>query len=369
MNGQWIGTFTGTNNGSLIVELDDVGGGYEGFFIAIDQNPALPNVRGDFIAPKNSEKFSLRVFLTAVDRATGNPILADALKSTFPTAIQAKYTDSNWSVSDKQIDVSWSSDLGTNGIGIVHKSAGHEDAKLVATEMDWNQFKEHATGLEPARFVFRGQGNNRWKLRTSFHRTGRANLHRFMRQDVSALYRHMTGLAPHRFNLENSLDYAAFLALVQHHGYPTPLLDWTLSPFIAAYFAFKNAKPRELPEADKVRLHVLDTIKWNSMFEKAQVLAPAFLYMTILEPLALNNPRVLPQQGLFAVTNVDDLEKYIADREMERETTFLTAIDISISERPKVMKELALMGINAGSLFPGLDGACEQLKERYFSIP
>ena len=32
------------------------------------------------------------------------------------------------------------------------------------------------------------------------------------------------------------------------------------------------------------------------------------------------------------------------------------------------MKELALMGINAGSLFPGLDGACEQLKERYFGL-
>lgn len=368
MNGQWIGTYSGTNNGSLIVELDDAGGGYEGSFIAIDQNPALPRVRGDFIAPKNSKEFRLRIALTAVDRATGYPILADALKSGFPTAIPAKYTDTSWTVSDKQINVSWSSDIGTNGIGVAHKSAGHEDSKIIATEMDWKQFKEYATSLEPSRYVFRGQGNNRWKLRTSLHRTGRANLQRFMRQDVSALYRHLTGLTTHRFNLDNAHDYAAFLALVQHHGYPTPLLDWTLSPFISAYFAFKNAKLRELPEANKVRLHVLDAIKWNSTFEKAQVLTPPFRYMTLLEPLALNNPRVLPQQGLSAVTNVDDLEQYIADRKTEMETKFLSAIDISISERPKVMKELALMGINAGSLFPGLDGACEQLKERYFGL-
>jgi hypothetical protein len=32
----------------------------------------------------------------------------------------------------------------------------------------------------------------------------------------------------------------------------------------------------------------------------------------------------------------------------------------------KVLRELALMGINAGSLFPGLDRACNQFKERFF---
>lgn len=364
MNGQWIGTFSGTNNGSLVVELDDVGGAYEGSVIAIDHNPTLPSVLGEFLAPKNSSEFDLRIFLTAVDRVTGEPISDEALKSRFPDATQARYADSNWRVNGEQIDVSWSSDIMTNGTGSVRRSAGSGDSNLNAIEMNWDQFKHHATDLEPMRFVFRGQGNNRWKLRTAFHRTGRANLRRFMRQDVRALYRQLTGLTTHRFNLENPLDYAAFLALVQHHGYPTPLLDWTLSPFIAAYFAFKDARP----DTGKVRLHVLDAIKWNSTFEKAVVLAPTFLHMTVLEPLALNNPRVLPQQGLSLVTNVDDLEKYIADHETKQKASFLTAIDISTSERSQVMKELALMGINAGSLFPGLDGACNQLKERYFDF-
>jgi hypothetical protein len=32
------------------------------------------------------------------------------------------------------------------------------------------------------------------------------------------------------------------------------------------------------------------------------------------------------------------------------------------------MRELGYMGITAGSLFPGIDGACEELRERNFDI-
>ncbi|MDF0521582.1 FRG domain-containing protein [Bradyrhizobium yuanmingense] len=204
-------------------------------------------------------------------------------------------------------------------------------------------------------------------MRTAFHRTGRANLTKFMHQDIPALYRHLTGLTTHRFNLQDPNDYAAFLALVQHHGYPTPLLDWTLSPFIAAYFAFRSPTLRTMPPDARVRIFVFDGYLWNETYERAPALSPGFLHATVLEPLALNNPRVLPQQGFSLVTNVDDLEWYIPSMEKDGRK-FLTAIDIPVAERPRVLRELELMGINAGSLFPGLDGACNQMKERFFEL-
>ena len=42
--------------------------------------------------------------------------------------------------------------------------------------------------------------------------------------------------------------------------------------------------------------------------------------------------------------------------------------DLPVRERREIVRELRYMGITAGSLFPGLDGACEELTDRNFEI-
>ena len=291
----------------------------------------------------------------------------EGLKRAFPTVSGATRADARFTVGDTEIQIVWTTNVNTHGTATITKSEGAAVSSLVALDKSWDEFKTYATGLDRARFIFRGQESNKWKLRTAYHRSGRANLAKFMRQDVYGLFRHLIGSTKHRFNLQDPNDYAAFLALVQHHGYPTPLLDWTLSPFIAAYFAFRASSLRKAPTDAKVRIFVFNAFEWNRIFERAPSLAPAFLHLTVLEPLALDNPRVLPQQGYSLVTNIEDLEWYIAMKEAGVQK-FLTAIDIPASERPRVLRELELMGINGGSLFPGLDGVCLQLKERFFEI-
>jgi hypothetical protein len=133
---------------------------------------------------------------------------------------------------------------------------------------------------------------------------------KFIGQDVPALHRHLSGLTTHHFDLKEPLDYAAFLNLAQHHGYPTPILDWTQSPFVAAYFAFKDLRRNNLGADQKIRILILDAREWNKN-ERAQVLMPGFLHMTMLEPLPINNPRALPQQSVSSFTNVDDPERLI----------------------------------------------------------
>ena len=77
---------------------------------------------------------------------------------------------------------------------------------------------------------------------------------------------------------------------------------------------------------------------------------------------------MIPQQGASTVTSVDDIESYIKGKEAEASKTYLWAIDLPVRERRDVVCELRYMGITAGSLFPGLDGACEELKDRNFEI-
>lgn len=367
MNGQWIGPYSGTTSGFLVVGIDEVSDGYSGALIVLNSDPSVPAMFGEFIAPKGNAEFKIRIRLAAIERETGQGFSEDYLKKQFPGVTFPTYADAEWKILTSEISVKWSTDANTSGKATVRKSEASQPSTLKANEADWTAFKKVATGLEPYRHLFRGQENNVWKLRTSFYRTGRANLVRFMREDINTLHRHLSGLTTHRFDLGNALDYAAFLALVQHHGYPTPLLDWTQSPFIAAYFAYRNLDPRNIRAGARVRIHVLDGRTWNNRFLRAGVINPAYLHMTILEPLAINNPRVVPQQSISLVTNVDDLEGYIKDKEGSTES-FLSAIDLPAEERATVLKELALMGINAGSLFPGLDGACNQVKERYFNV-
>lgn len=75
---------------------------------------------------------------------------------------------------------------------------------------------------------------------------------------------------------------------------------------------------------------------------------------------------MIPQQALSAITNIDDIETYMQKVEQRLDKRIIQAIDIPCSERDIAMQELRLMGITAGSLFPGLDGACEELRERFF---
>jgi len=370
MNGQWMGTYTGTNSGMVALEIDDVGNEYAGLAFAHD-NVRSPAMVGEFHMPKGLKKASLRMQLAPVDRHSGDYISPETFKKSFPDVRPPTYADTEWEIiAPNEVTLKWMTDVNTYGDATLAKSRAGEASELKPIpEIDtWAKFKEFATALDPYRFLFRGHDNSIWKLRTSFHRTGRAALIRFISQDLTALHRQLSGLTTHRFDLGDPLDHAAFLNLVQHHGYPTPLLDWTTSPFIAAYFAFRSLRRAAISADQKVRVFIFNGWEWNAEWERSSILNPPFRHLTLLEPLAINNPRAVPQQSVSTVTNLDDIEAHIKGCELRKGKVYLRAIDLPASERRSVMAELAIMGINAGSLFPGLDGACDQLRERFFDL-
>jgi hypothetical protein len=111
---------------------------------------------------------------------------------------------------------------------------------------------------------------------------------------------------------------------------------------------------------------LFDEQRWHERFTRIPLLRAYGQNFSILGFMALENERVIPQQSVSTITNLDDVESYIRYCESQTGDKYLTIIDLPATERADVMRELRMMGITAGSLFPGLDGACEELRERYF---
>lgn len=264
------------------------------------------------------------------------------------------------------LSIKWATPIGTAGAAVATSKTRDKvpsGLKPTATK-GWDGFKKTVNALEQKRYIYRGQEDNTWRLRTSFHRTERADLERYARDDIADLNKTFSALTHHVFNLADANHYAAFIHLAQHHGYPTPLLDWTWSPYVAAFFAFRNVR-RDDRSKKRVRIFKLDAPEWGRL-PRADKIFGFPPNASIINPLAFGNARAIPQQSISIVSNVDDIETHIESVEQVQNKKYLEVFDLPVRERDYIIKELALMGITAGALFPGLDGACESLKERNF---
>lgn len=370
MNGQWMGRYSGTNAGAAMVDLDDKGSHYEGAALLDDDNKALPATLALIRTPDKSTAFKLELGILPYDRHSGLIKQWPEISDKYPGVVFPSKATAQFNFTSQSLKVSWITDIGTSGFAELPKSKAAEKSEYVSRSLTWDEFKAYASNLEHRRYIFRGQ-KRPWRLRTNFHRTGRADLSRFINEDIPTLYRHLSARTRHIFDLRNPDENGAFYNLVQHHGYPTPLLDWTRSPFVSAYFAFHkitNSESAQAPSDEKVRIFVFDQQEWSKDFLQLQNLKSLGPHFSIAEFIAIENERMIPQQALSTVTNVDDIEGYIASREREKGKIYLTTIDLLVEERPKVMRELSTMGISHGSLFPGLDGACEEIKELFFGL-
>jgi hypothetical protein len=372
MNGQWRGQFEGSQNGSITVNIDERHTFYEGIaYLLPDENSAAA-VAAFFRTPNKETSFKCRTTgILPIDPVSGFPsFVNENIRRRYgDNFVISKWADVTGSWKDNDLKLSWKTDVGLEGNCTLTRLAAGQPSDLVPSRMNWREYKEYAAGLKGRNYLFRGQ-NKPWRLRTSFHRAGRADLSRFTREDIPELHRHLSSKTKHIFNLTIPDENGGFFNLIQHHGYPTPILDWTYSPYVAAFFAYRgitNDQAAAAKSDDVVRLLVFDHARWRTDYSQLLVLAPATLHFSVAEFIAIENERMIPQQAASTVTNIDDIESYIRSKE-SAEKTYLWAIDLPVTERRQVSEELRRMGITAGSLFPGLDGMCEELKDRNFEV-
>jgi hypothetical protein len=143
----------------------------------------------------------------------------------------------------------------------------------VTAATSWGEFESWVQSLQAERtrrrearevyvseLIFRGQADASWPLQTTLERTypdrcGVLDYYTCAFAAKNSIEAH-TGK---RWDIQSPLDYASevngrrrsspigtsqtweYLAYLRHHGFPSPLLDWSASPYVAAFFAYASA--------------------------------------------------------------------------------------------------------------------------------
>ena len=139
---------------------------------------------------------------------------------------------------------------------------------------NWKYFNDYITKewLDFPNYVWRGQRKASWKLEPTLDRIlreqGKPNN---LRVRAKHLEKFKYAARGRRGSNPPSLEEDDWWALGQHNFLATPLLDWTASPYVAAYFAFSESNN----EDEKVSIFALDEARIDD--KEKQLIKEAFL--------------------------------------------------------------------------------------------
>jgi len=222
-----------------------------------------------------------------------------------------------------------------------------------------------ATEALKHKYIWRGQRRSDWSLDSSldrlFRRLSLFPADAVEREKLSAEHldsfkyatRGRRGLNPIQ------LDENGWWALGQHFGLATPLVDWTRSPFAAAYFAFEEYA------TDPTEQRIVWGMHQSAVKRKSDelLLGPHLdkgrpPVIEFFDPMSNENPRLVSQDGLFTRTPIGvSINQWIEKAFEGLSTAILLRIEIPDSDRLKCLRALNRMNINHLSLFPDLGGA------------
>lgn len=245
----------------------------------------------------------------------------------------------------------------------------------------WQQLQGHLANYDH-QWAFRGMGTASWALQTSLERLAISPVVEAERYLLTAFRRRAHH---HVRDCPDPEDYLEWLALMQHHGAPTRLLDWTRSPYVALFFAIErpgdeNGKAAvwaiDIDACKKSALSLLVPLLGNQdaviSLGKPDIFKNAFMTehdssspatvkcVSPIQPFRMNE-RLTTQQGLFLCPAQVSTGFEANLGAMSHSGTKIEKIVFPCNLRQQILAELSKMNISRASLFPGIDGFAQSL--------
>jgi hypothetical protein len=241
----------------------------------------------------------------------------------------------------------------------------------------WKEFVE-LVELEKRfeNWAFRGQADASWPLATDLSRhIALSGVHRRAWAEQEARILRIFKRKAHLY-LEQTPrddDDLQWLALMQDHGAPTRLLDFTWSPYVAAFFALERATVSAAIWAVSPRQIRLTHARHRALgdLEKLSPLVPGNFARHFLraqkrfiwqgEPFVMNR-RLIAQSGTFLMPSVlsPSLDQILVEYPHHRTLAAKIVLDTG-RLRADAMRSLYTMNISAATLFPDLDGLARSM--------
>jgi hypothetical protein len=255
--------------------------------------------------------------------------------------------------------------------------------------VDWETFEQrvkelrtqYANGSSP--LLFRGHANSEWALTTTLERSGAGRMlfseyYQLICASIGPEVKTFSGVDVPAYNhkncepfLDTSLLYESgdvfpmplyqYMAYLRHFGFPSPFLDWSRSPFVAAFFAFRTGLAEHEPERRSVFVYCEKPMRQKGGTHGQPHIRP-------IGPYVATHERHFRQRCDYTVCGSYDnsygwrfdSHQAVFDRETAKQD-FLWKFDLPSSEQEKVLRALNDYNLNAFSLFGSQESLLETM--------
>jgi hypothetical protein len=244
------------------------------------------------------------------------------------------------------------------------------------------------------RILFRGQSDSEWRLETTLERESsdrfdvfkywaRANQCMSEIQSFTGKRWKEMSHTDAQNTIKDELDSMTlpplpqydYLVYLRHYAFPSPLLDWSVSPYVAAYFAFSNRQAANSDgrqeETGKVAIYsYIETPEGSKgLYEGGPMITP-------LSPVVTTDARHFAQQAVYTVATKWSEERRCHDfcphdkvfEKNRPQQDVLTKITLPASERKAALNDLKDHNINHFTLFQSEDSLVRAMSMKHFDL-